>query len=244
MALKKGTVTELTIDAAAYEGKGIAKVDGLAVFVPNTAPGDRIKARITKKKKSYREARLIEILEPGPHRIAPQCRHARECGGCSWQHVDYEYQLTFKREQVRDHMERIGGLTNVSVNKTMGCEKPFYYRNKMEYSVGSRRWLSQEEIKSDAYVDDRCFAAGLHAPGRYDKILNLHECHLQQPISYKILDFVRSWCVKHEVAPYDSKRQSGYLRNELCLKSSNQCLFFVERFAPLTNGKSLSQQFV
>jgi 23S rRNA (uracil1939-C5)-methyltransferase len=211
--LAKGTTTEFTIQDAAFEGKGIAKVDGLAVFVPNTAPGDRIKALITKNKKSYREAKLLEVLDPGPHRIAPKCQHAQVCGGCNWQHVDYQHQLTFKREQVQDHMERIGGFSDVAVNETVGCDRPFYYRNKMEYSVGHRRWLSPEEINSDDYIDDHGFAAGLHVPGRYDKVLDINECHLQDSISYQILDFVRNWCKEHDVAPYNPQDQEGFMRN-------------------------------
>lgn len=213
MPLKKGTEAEFTIEAAAFKGKGIAKVNGLAVFVPNTAPGDRIKAQISKSKKNYREGKLLEVLEPGRRRIEPKCRHARECGGCSWQHVDYTYQLEFKTEQVQDHMERIGGFTNIEVKDTIGCDNPFYYRNKMEYSIGARRWLSPDEINREEYVDDRSFAAGLHAPGRYDKILDLRECHLQDPVSYQILDFVRSWCVAHEVEPFNIKRRKGFMRN-------------------------------
>ncbi len=211
--LKKGTETELTIEGVAFEGKGIAKVDGLAVFVPNTTPGDHIRTRITKSKKNYREGKLLEVLEEGPRRIEPKCQHAHVCGGCSWQHVDYDYQLEFKKEQVRDHMERIGGFENLKINDTIGCDQPFYYRNKMEYSIGHRRWLSPEEINRDEYVDDHCFAAGLHVPGRFDKILNIQECHLQHPISYKILDFVRTWCKDHDVSPYDTIDHKGYMRN-------------------------------
>ncbi len=213
MSLKKGKEVELEIESAAFKGKGLAKVNGLAVFVPNTAPGDKVKARIIKKKKNYREAKLLEVIEPGEHRIEPRCRHATACGGCSWQHVSYKHQLEFKREQVRDHMHRIGGLTHLEVNPTIGCEDIFYYRNKMEYSIGHKRWLSREEINSDEFVSDRCFAAGLHAPGRFDKILDIQECHLQIPISYKILDFVRSYCKKHDIEPYNTIDQEGFMRN-------------------------------
>ncbi|WP_445664968.1 23S rRNA (uracil(1939)-C(5))-methyltransferase RlmD [Fodinibius sp. AD559] len=219
MAIKKGDDVELTIDSAAYKGKGIGKIDGLAIFVPNTAPGDRVKARIIKKKKSYREAKLLEVIEPGPNRIEPKCQHAKNCGGCNWQHVSYEKQLKFKRDQVEDHMHRIGGLTDIKVSPTIGCDQEFYYRNKMEYSMGHKRWLSQEEINRDEFVNDRCFAAGLHAPGRFDKILNLNECHLQDPISYKILDFVRSWCVEHNIAPYNRVDREGFMRNLVIRKA-------------------------
>lgn len=213
MALKKGEEVELYIDSAAFKGKGIGKINDLAVFVPNTAPGDKIRTRIIKRKKSYREGKLLEVLEPGKHRIHPKCRHAPVCGGCNWQHVDYDYQLSFKQDQVRDHMHRIGKLTKLDVNPTIGCEDIFYYRNKMEYSVGHRRWLSREEINRDEFVSDRGFSAGLHAPGRFDKILNLQECHLQDPVSYNILNYVRTYCIEHDIAPYNPVDHEGFMRN-------------------------------
>lgn len=219
MAIKKGSEIDLTIDSAAFKGKGIGNIDGLAVFVPNTAPGDRVKTRIIKKKKSYLEGKLLEVLEEGPNRIEPRCQHARNCGGCNWQHVSYEHQLAFKRDQVRDHMHRIGGLTHLEVNQTIGCEDIFYYRNKMEYSIGHKRWLSREEINRDEFVSDRCFAAGLHAPGRFDKILNINECHLQDPISYKILDFIRNWCKEHDVPPFNRIDHQGFMRNVVIRKA-------------------------
>ena len=219
MSIKKGAEIELTIDSAAYEGKGIGKIDGLAVFVPNTAPGDRIKARIVKKKKSYLEGKLLKVLEKGPNRITPRCQHAQQCGGCNWQHVSYEHQLAFKQEQVQDHMHRIGGLTDLEVNETIGCDDIFYYRNKMEYSMGHKRWLSREEIERDEFVSDRCFAAGLHAPGRFDKILDINECHLQDPISYKILDFVRTWCKERDIPPYNRIDRKGFMRNLVIRKA-------------------------
>ncbi len=213
MKVKKGSEVELTIDSAAYKGKGVGRLDGQAVFVPNTAPGDVVKARITKKKKNYLEGKLLEILDSSDMRIEPKCRHAAACGGCNWQHVSYEKQLEFKREQVRDHLHRIGKLSDLEPRSTIGCDQPFYYRNKMEYSIGHKRWLSREEINSDEFVDDHCFAAGLHAPGRFDKILNLQECHLQHPISYEILDAVRSWCEDHDIEPYNTFNNTGFMRN-------------------------------
>jgi len=219
MAVKKGAEIELDIDSAAYEGKGIGKLDGQVVFVPNTAPGDRVKTRIIKKKKSYLEGKLLEVLEEGPERIEPKCQHAQHCGGCNWQHVSYEHQLEFKQEQVQDHMHRIGDLTHLEVNETLRCEDTFYYRNKMEYSMGHKRWLSREEIERDEFVSDRCFAAGLHAPGRFDKILNISECHLQDPVSYQILDFVRSWCKERDIPPFNRIDHEGFMRNLVIRKA-------------------------
>jgi 23S rRNA (uracil1939-C5)-methyltransferase len=219
MSIKKGESVELHIDDAAFKGKGIGKIDGKAVFVKNTAPGDRVEARIIKRKKSYLEGKLLTILEPGPDRIEPRCRHAQSCGGCSWQHVNYAEQLSFKHDQVRDHMHRIGGLTDLSVNATLGCDDIFYYRNKMEYSIGHKRWLNREEIESEEYIDDRCFAAGLHAPGRFDKILDIQECHLQAPVSYQILNFVRAYCTEHDITPHNPIRHKGFMRNVMIRNS-------------------------
>ncbi|MEX2585379.1 MAG: 23S rRNA (uracil(1939)-C(5))-methyltransferase RlmD [Balneolaceae bacterium] len=213
MTIKKGSVVEVEIDSAAFEGKGVGRLNGMAVFVPGTAPGDRVLARVVKKKKKYCEAKLEEVLSPSPERIEPRCCHADVCGGCNWQHIPYEAQLRIKEQQVRDHVERLGGLNPEVVESILGSDTPFYYRNKMEYSFGNRRWLSREEIERDEYVDDQAFAAGLHAPGRFDKILNLKECHLQNPVSYRLLDEVRNWCIQHDIPAYDTKRHKGFMRH-------------------------------
>jgi len=213
MSLKKGQVVDLKIESTAFKGKGIAKHDGIAVFVPGTAPGDLVEARIIKRKKSYREAKVLEIKAPSPIRVEPVCGHADTCGGCTWQHIPYEKQLEFKEQHVRDHMERIAELDPDIVETIIGCDEYLYYRNKMEYSFGTRRWLTDEEIQADKYVDDSGFAAGLHAPGRYDKILNLKECHLQNPISYNLLDFVRSYCKENSIPAFDTHEKTGFMRH-------------------------------
>ena len=213
MALKKGEEVTLEIESAAFRGKGVAKVDGLAVFVYGTAPGDVVKARIIKKKKNYREAKLLEVLEPSKDRITPKCQHANVCGGCSWQHVPYVKQLEYKGQQVADHITRLGGLYDTTIHPAMGSESEFYYRNKMEYSFSNRRWLTREEINRDEFVDDSAFAAGMHAPGRFDKILNLNECHLQRKESFEILDFVRNYCIQHDIPPFDAMKHEGFMRH-------------------------------
>ncbi len=227
MSLKKGQEVELEIIDAAFKGKGLAKVDGLAVFVAGTTPGDKVRARIIKKKKKYREAKLLEILEPSPHRIEPKCGHANVCGGCSWQHIPYAKQLEFKTQQVRDHIERIAGLDGAIVQAGISSDAEFYYRNKMEYSISARRWLTEEEIQQDEFVDDAAFAAGLHAPGRFDKILNLQECHLQVPESYQILDFVRGYCIEQGITPYDTFANEGFMRHVMIRNSYHTNDFMV-----------------
>lgn len=220
MSLKKGSEVELLIESAAFKGKGVARHNNIAVFVPDTAPGDKVLVRIVKRKKNYREAKLVKILEPSPDRIEPRCRHAFTCGGCTWQHLPYHIQLQIKQQQVKDHIERIAHLDSTIVRKIIGCENDFYYRNKMEYSFGTKRWLSQEEIERDEYVDDNKFSAGLHAPGRFDKILNLEECHLQDPVSYNILKAVRDYCIESGIPAYDTFSNTGFMRH-LVIRTSH-----------------------
>jgi len=213
MALKKGQTLELEIESTAFKGKGVAKHNGLAVFVAGTAPGDLVEARIIKKKKKFLEAKLLQIITPSPLRIEPKCSHAKVCGGCTWQHLPYPEQLKIKEQHVRDHLQRIAHIDPDLTAPIIGCDSDFYYRNKMEYSFANRRWLTEEEIRSDEYVDDTGFSAGLHAPGRFDKILNISECHLQDPVSFEMLDFVRSWCIKHEIPAFDTFKKEGFIRH-------------------------------
>ncbi|MEX0771541.1 MAG: 23S rRNA (uracil(1939)-C(5))-methyltransferase RlmD [Balneolales bacterium] len=219
MSIKKGEEVDLRIDSAAFEGKGIGKIDNIAVFVKNTAPGDLVKVRIIKKKKRFCEGVLLEVLEAGPTRVDPKCQHAITCGGCSWQHVGYESQLEFKRQHVRDHLHRIGGFTDVEPKPTLGSPSEFAYRNKMEYTFGSRRWLSDEEINSEVEIESKNFAVGLHVPGRYDRILNLQECHLQDPVSYEIMDYVRNFAIDNHIKPFDIHHKQGYFRNVMIRNS-------------------------
>lgn len=225
-SLKKGAEVTLTIEDAAFKGKGVAKVDGMAIFVPGTMPGDVVRARIIKRKRSYREAKVLELLTPSADRINPKCQHASVCGGCSWQHVPYQTQLEFKTKQVAGHMSRIGNL-DVEVLPAIGADNEFYYRNKMEYSISSKRWLTEEEIKSEDFVDDTTFAAGLHAPGRFDKILNLNECHLQREESFQILQFIKNYSVEHGIEPFKVFEKDGFMRHVMIRTSHHTNDFMV-----------------
>jgi 23S rRNA (uracil1939-C5)-methyltransferase len=210
---KKGHIVPLKIESAAYGGKGIGFVNGKACFVPNTAPGDEILARIVKKSKSHLEGKLIEITTPSPVRIRPLCSHANVCGGCSWQHTPYDLQVDFKRQHVEDHMRRIGNIQDVEILPTLRSDRPFYYRNKMEYSFGDRRWLTDDEISSGDALVKNTLALGLHVPGRFDRILDLNECHLQDIRSYQILNSLRALALEHEMDPYNPVKKEGWLRH-------------------------------
>ena len=160
-------------------GRGVARLDGFVIFVGGTVPGDRILARIYKKKKGYAEAGLMELLEASPDRIDPPCPYAGYCGGCQWQHVTYDKQLSFKREHVREPLERIAGLKDVVVHSLLPSENIFGYRNKMEFSFSDRRWYLPREFPFIEEKED--FALGLHVPGTYHKVIHMEACLLQRP---------------------------------------------------------------
>lgn len=210
--VSRGDLLELTIESAAFEGKGVARADGLVVFVPFGVPGDRIRARVIRKRRRHLEAVIEELLEPSPDRIEARCPHFGVCGGCSWQNVDYSLQLEFKRDQVRQLLRRIGGFDAISVAPTLPSPEPYYYRNKMEFSFGSRRWLLPEEIASEAPLE-KDFALGLHIPGRFDRILDLRTCYLQSPLSAEILNWTRDFAIGAGWAPYDPRAHQGFARN-------------------------------
>lgn len=210
--MKKGDIVHLKIDSAAFQGPGVARAENRVVFVPFTVPGDSIRARVVRKKKKHAEAVLEELLEASPHRVEPRCPYFGTCGGCHWQNLDYPLQLACKRDQVRSLLERIGGFRNVEVAETLPSPEIYYYRNKMEFSFGSNRWVTRQEIESGQPLD-RDFALGLHIPRRFDRILDLHNCFLQSETSACLVNFVRRFCRERNWPAYDNRRHTGFLRN-------------------------------
>ena len=212
--MKRGEEIRLTLESFAFEGKAVARVDGLVAFVSGGVAGDEVRARLTKVKKQFVEAETLEVLKPSALRTEPRCKHFGTCGGCKWQHVNYEAQLDFKRQHVIDALERIGGFKGVSVQPTLGAPDIYYYRNKMEFSFG-QRWLTRKELEeqSDGSSETELFALGLHIPKRFDRILDLDECWLQSETSYRIVNAVRQLSFDHHLTIYSTETHTGYLRN-------------------------------
>lgn len=210
MILRKRDIVELRIDRIAYGGKGVARMDGLVVFVKDTVPGDRVLGRITKKKKGYAEANLVELLIPSPDRILPQCPYSMYCGGCQWQHLEYGRQLEYKREHLREAMARIGTISDVTVHDTIPCENRFRYRNKMEFSFSDRRWLMPEEFSKIG--TDTGFGLGLHIPGTFCKVIDIEACLLQSEMGDQILHLVREYVRASNVPVYGLKSHEGFWR--------------------------------
>ncbi len=210
MAIKKGQQLELKITDIAFGGKGLARVNGLAVFVQQAIPLDVVIARITKKKKQYAEARIDTLLEPSPFRITPPCIYSGFCGGCKWQFMNYEKQLDYKRQHVLESFEHIGLIKDVSVHATIPSKLIFGYRNKMEFSCSDRRWLLPKDMDRDDI--DRTFALGLHVPGTFYKVLDTKTCLLQPELGNHILEQVRRF-IKGSGAPvYGLRSHSGFWR--------------------------------
>jgi len=223
--LSRGDEIVLKVDDAAFEGRTIGRHEGFVVFVDGAVPGDSVKVRLLKVKKSYAEAKVVSVEQPSPLRVTPRCRHFGPCGGCKWQHVDYPAQLRFKQQHVVDAFERIGGFPNPPVLPILGSEDTFFYRNKMEYSFADKEWLETPPLKMNQEHSDKPEATqskienrkqeihlGLHVPQRYDKVLEITECHLQSSLSNDILNFVRSFSRRENLPVYSSDEDAGYLR--------------------------------
>jgi len=220
--MKRGDLLTLTLEEFAFEGKSISRVEGLVVFVTGAVPGDIVRVELTRIKKSFCEGRALEILTPSLLRENPVCRYFGTCGGCRWQNVRYEAQLAFKRRHVIDALERIGGVGGVEVNETIGSARTTLYRNKMEFSFGER-WRSAAELAEGSGTGDRAedFALGLHVAGRYDRVLDIHECWLQSELSVRIVNAVREYATGHGLPVYSPHTQAGYLRNLAIRQSAN-----------------------
>ncbi len=206
----KGDLIDLEIDSVAFGGQGVARVGGFVLFVKGALPGDRVSALITKKKKAYGEARVVELLIPSPDRVDAPCPYAGHCGGCQWQHLSYERQLEYKQGHVLDAFTRIGTLSGVPLRPTLRSEKPFGYRNKMEFSFSERRWLLPGEMASG--LQDRGFALGLHVPGTFDKVLDVDACLLQADMGNRILMCVKGFARGSGLPPYGLKSHQGFWR--------------------------------
>jgi 23S rRNA (uracil1939-C5)-methyltransferase len=210
MKIKKGLHVEVEIEDIAFGGRGLARLDGMAVFVDQAVPGDRVTIRIFKKKKNYAEARVVDLIEASPFRIIAPCEYSGFCGGCKWQFLDYDQQLIYKRNHVQDSLEHIGLIKNIDVHPTIPSETIFGYRNKMEFSCADRRWLLPDELNRPEI--DREFALGLHVPGTFDKVIDTRVCLLQPDLGNEILNAVRSFMRASDAPVYGLRSHTGFWR--------------------------------
>nr|NIW80682.1 TRAM domain-containing protein [Calditrichia bacterium] len=175
--LKRRQKVDLQIEKVAFGGQGIAHWNDLVVFVENSLPGDRVTAKIKRTKKQHAEAFPIELIEPSPLRQSAPCEHFEYCGGCKWQNIDYQRQLSFKMQHVQESLERIGKVYPNHIHEPIPSPEIYGYRNKMEFSFSPNRWLPPEELK-DPNIK-KGFALGLHVPRFFDRIIDVKKCWLQ-----------------------------------------------------------------
>lgn len=195
----------------AAEGRAIGHHEGKVVFVDYAMPGDILKVQTIKNKKDYAIASILEIIQASPDRQEPICEHFGTCGGCRSLHIPYKKQLEYKQLQVEEAFNRIGHLNYPEIQPILGAKEIYHYRNKMEYTFSNRGWLTQEQIDGGKEYDRR--ALGLHVPGRYDGVLHLKECHLQNKVGNEIRTFVYDLAIQHDYTFYNVKAHQGFLRN-------------------------------
>lgn len=219
--LEKVTITDI-----AAEGKAVAKVNELVIFVPYVVPGDVVDLQVKRKKNHYAEAVAVKFHEKSPLRTEPFCSHFGVCGGCKWQCLSYEEQLKYKQKQVFDNLTRIGKVELPEFRPILGSEKTRFYRNKLEFTFSNKRWLTEEEVKQDVKYD-QMNAVGFHIPGAFDKVLAIDKCWLQDDISNQIRNAVRDYAYAHNFPFFNLRTQEGLLRNIMIRTSSTGELMVV-----------------
>lgn len=202
----------ITITDYAAEGKALARVNELVVFVPFAVPGDVVDLQVRRKKHSYCEAEIIRFIKYSERRVKPFCQHFGICGGCKWQNIPYDEQLRMKQKQVYDQLTRIGKVNLPEFNQILGSVKTQGYRNKLEFGCSNRRWLTQDEIASGSDFT-QMNAVGFHITGAYDKILPIEKCWLMDDLQNKIRNAIRDYAYEHDIVFYDIRKQCGLLRD-------------------------------
>lgn len=202
---------EIEIEKVAFGGQGIAHHGNFVLFVENALPGDRMKVRLRKVKKSHAFAYPIELIEPSQLRIDAPCSHFGYCGGCKWQNLDYQIQLDFKKQIVIESLEHIGNIHPELVHDVIPSPLIFGYRNKMEFSFSDNRWLPPHELKNPEIRKDD-LSIGLHIPRYFDRIIDIEKCWLQDDRLNRILQLSKEFFKKAEIPVYHNRKHEGILR--------------------------------
>jgi len=211
------------------EGKSVAKVDGMVIFVDGGVPGDLADVMITRKKNNYAEGHVVALKTASPNRLQPKCEHFGNCGGCKWQHMNYETQLFFKQKTVADALTRIGHIDISTLKPIFANRESYFYRNKLEFSFSDKKWLTNEEVKSGVEIDNRN-ALGFHIPKMFDKILDIKNCYLQEEPSNSIRNEIRDFANKNGLTFFGVRAKTGLLRTLMIRSASNGELMVLIQF--------------
>lgn len=208
----------------AAEGKSLARVDGKVIFIEGAVPGDLVDVLITKNKQDWAEGYTIHIHEFAANRVTPFCEHFGVCGGCQWQMLPYEKQLFYKHKQVTDNLIRIAKIPLPAIEPILGAHQTEYYRNKMEYTYATRKYIPTEEFRQmkAAGVDfnNQPGAAGFHVRGFFDKVVEIDTCYLQLAPTNDIRKTIAAFAIEQGLPFYDIKKHQGWIRNLLIRNSS------------------------
>lgn len=220
----------VTIESVAAEGKSLAHVDGTVLFVEFAVPGDVVNVKVTKKKKNYMEGFITEIVRPSEHRLQPFCEHFGICGGCKWQPLPYAMQLQAKQQQVYDQLVRIGHLEVPEIRPILPSEKTQYYRNKLEFTFSSKRWIFSDE-DPDSLTPAEKLGLGFHVGRFFDKVLDIRHCCLQPEPSNKIRLFIKEYAIQHGLEFYNIRENTGFLRNMIIRNNKAGNVMLIISFA-------------
>jgi 23S rRNA (uracil1939-C5)-methyltransferase len=211
---------EVTVENIGAEGRAIARVDNMVVFIKQAVPGDVVDLQVYRKKGRYMEARVVQTHKYSEQRTEPFCEHFGICGGCKWQHLPYDRQLFYKQQQVTDAFRHIAGIEVPESLPILPSASTKGYRNKLEYTFSNHRWLLEHEI-SDENPLKHTNALGLHVPGRFDKVVDLRKCYLQEEPTNLLRNFMREEALRLNLSFYDHRTNEGFLRN-LIIRNSTQ----------------------
>jgi 23S rRNA (uracil1939-C5)-methyltransferase len=222
---------KVAVTDAGAKGKAVAKSpDGRVIFLKNAVPGDLVDVCVKRKKSSYYEGLATKFHEYSTKRVEAPCQHFEDCGGCKWQQMGYEHQLYYKQKEVVENLERLGHLELNEVLPILGAKEQYGYRNKMEFSFSSSRWVPQKELDLNAPIKNRN-ACGLHVAGMWDKVLDIEKCLLQDDISNKIRNFIKSFSEEHELSFFSPKLHTGLLRTMMLrITTKNELMLVIQFF--------------
>lgn len=205
-------INNIEIIDAGSEGMSIAKPEEKVVFIPFGAPGDIVDIQVFKKKSNCFDGKIVNIVKESDKRVKPVCQHFGLCGGCKWQHLDYQWQLYYKQKQVKDNLDRIAKIEYPEITPILGCEKQYYYRNKVEYSFSNRKWLT-DGAPAGTYTEEQCKGFGYHLPGLFDRVIDIEHCYLQAEPSNEIRLFIKNFTMEKGLSYHNVRAHQGTMRN-------------------------------
>ena len=238
--MEKGDIIDLNIKSLSYGGLGIAHYNDIVVFVKGGLPGQFVKSKILKKKKKYFEAYVLETIKESNDQTTPLCEHFGICGGCAFQNYNYDKQLIEKQNQINDLFSRIAKIANPPIKPIIGCKDQYYYRNKMEFSYSPNRWIVDLESSTEKNTID---ALGLHVKGRFDKIIDINNCHLHGEKSNHIFKFIKTYLIKNKISSFDLKKRVGYLKN-IIIREGHQTNEILINFITTSSDDSILSKLI